>query len=210
VTSVLDPKLISREEWIRLATVDQAGRVLQPAGLYHRRWEIETTFLELKKTQQMAGSFRSRTTEGIAYEVAGHLLLYTLIRLLMAEVAAQQGIAPLRLSFKGALEEVRDMKESLLKSSQRHSQRVLRPRLLELIGSHRVPYRPNRHSARPHDTRSKTDRHGKKQPPHKISRRIGSIVLEDPPPTISPRIGSTVLEEPPPQGADGSPREIAA
>ena len=210
VTSVLDPKLISRAEWIRLATVDKAGRVLEPAGLYHRRWEVETTFLELKVTQGMAGSFRSRTTEGIAYEVAGHLLLYTLIRLLMAEAAARQGISPLRLSFTGALEEVRDMKESLLRSSQRHSERVLRPRLLELIGSHGVPYRPNRHSARPHDRRSKTDRHGKKQPPHKIDPRIGAIVLEDPPPKISPTIGSTLLEGPPPQGADGSPEEIAA
>ena len=179
VTSVLDPQLISRDEWIRLATVDPAGRVLKPAGLYHRRWEVETTFLELKVTQGMAGSFRSRTTEGIAYEVAGHLLLYTLIRLLMAEAAARQGISPLRLSFTGALEEVRDMKESLLKSSPRHSQRVLRPRLLELVGSHRVPYRPNRHGPRPGDTRAKTDKHGKKQPPHKLSRRVRSIALKE-------------------------------
>ena len=42
VTSVLDPTVISRDEFVRLATVDQAGRTLD-AGLYHRRWEIETT-----------------------------------------------------------------------------------------------------------------------------------------------------------------------
>ena len=60
-------------------------------GCTIRRWEIETTFAELKVTQGMAGSFRSRTTEGIAFEVAGHLLLYTLIRLLMAEAAARSG-----------------------------------------------------------------------------------------------------------------------
>src|SRR5205814_1862285 len=42
VTSVLDPQQISRDEFVRLATVDQAGRSLD-AGLYHRRWEIETT-----------------------------------------------------------------------------------------------------------------------------------------------------------------------
>jgi hypothetical protein len=180
VTSVLDPQRISREEWIGMAVVDRAGRVLAPAGLYHRRWEIETTFRELKQTQGMAGSFRSRTTEGIAYEVAGHLMLYTLVRLLMAEEAAQLGIAPLQLSFRGALEEVKDMKASLLNAGRRHAERVLRPRLLEWIGSHRVPFRPNRHYPRPHDTKSKTDKHGKKQPRHKLRRKIKTLVLEKP------------------------------
>jgi hypothetical protein len=179
VTSVLDPKRISREDWIRLAEVDRAGRVLAPAGLYHRRWEIETTFLELKKTQGMAGSFRSRTTEGIADEVAGHLLLYTLIRLWMAQTAAGLGISPLRLSFQGALEETKDLGGSLLVSSPEHVERVLRPRLLERIASHQVPYRPNRHFPRPHDTKAKTDRHGQKQPPHKQSPTIRTIVMKD-------------------------------
>jgi hypothetical protein len=180
VTSVLDPERISREDWIRLAEVDRAGRVLAPAGLYHRRWEIETTFLELKETQQMAGSFRSRTPEGIAYEVAGHLLLYTLVRLWMAQVAAGLGISPLRLSFQGALDEIKDKQGSLLVSSSRHVERVLLPRLREQIGSHLVPYRPNRHFPRPHDTKAKTDKHGKKQPPHKQSPTIRSIVMKKP------------------------------
>jgi hypothetical protein len=181
VTSVLDPGRISREEWIRLATVDGAGRVLEPAGLDHRRWEIETTFLELKEAQGMAGSFRSRTAEGIAFAVAGHLLLYTLVRWPLAEAAARSGTAPLRLSFKGALEEVQDMGPSLLTAGRRHAERVLVPRLVDLIGSHAVPYRPNRHSPRPNDTRAKTDKHGKKQPPHKLSRRVRSIALKEPP-----------------------------
>ncbi len=71
VTSVRDPKEISRDEFVRLATVDQAGRVLDAGLLCHRRWEIETTLSEIKVTQGMDGAFRSRTTEGIAFEVAG-------------------------------------------------------------------------------------------------------------------------------------------
>ena len=43
VTNVLDPNVISRDEWVQMATVDQSGAVLE-AGLYHRRWEIETLF----------------------------------------------------------------------------------------------------------------------------------------------------------------------
>jgi hypothetical protein len=180
VTSVLDPAVISRDEWVRLATVDQAGRVIT-AGLYHRRWEIETTFLELKVTQGMAGSFRSRTTEGIAFEVAGHLLLYLLMRLLMVEAAVAAGVEPLRLSYQGALEEVQDMGQSLLRASRRHAERVLQPRLVELISSHQVPLRPGRHTARPGDTKAKTDKRGHKQLPSKIAGgeadRKGTIIL---------------------------------
>jgi Transposase DDE domain len=177
VTSVTDPARISRDEFIRIATVNEAGVVLE-SGLYHRRWEIETTFFELKVTQGMAGSFRSRTTEGIAFEVGGHLLLYTLIRLLMAEAASVAGISPLRLSFAAALGEVNDMGQSLLQASERHAQRILRPRLVELIGRHRVPFRPGRHYARPHDTKPKADKHGKKQPPHKVDHTIHKIILD--------------------------------
>src|SRR3954465_14599043 len=106
VTSVLDPTVISRDEFVRLATVDQAGRTLD-AGLYHRRWEIETTVSELKVTQGMDGAFRSRRAEGIAFEVAGHLLLYFLVRRQIVEAALAAGVPPLRLSDKGALEDVR-------------------------------------------------------------------------------------------------------
>ena len=177
VTSVTDPARISRAEFIRIATVDEAGVVLE-SGLYHRRWEIETAFFELKVTQGMAGSFRSRTTEGIAFEVGGHLLLYTLIRLLMAEAASAAEISPLRLSFAAASGEVKDMGQSLLRASRRHAQRILRPRLVELIGTHRVPFRPGRHYARPNDTKPKTDKHGKKQPPHKVDHTIHKIVMD--------------------------------
>jgi len=167
VTSVRDPKEISRDEFVRLATVDQAGRVLDP-GLWHRRWEIETTLSEIKVTQGMDGSFRSRTTEGIAFEVAGHLLLYFLMRCQIVEAALAVGVPPLRLSYKGALEDVQDMQESLLKANERAAQRVLLPRLLEQIGSHVVPFRPGRHYPRPHDTKVKDKGKGKKQIPSKL------------------------------------------
>jgi hypothetical protein len=167
VTSVLDPEEISRDEFVRLATVDQAGRVLD-AGLCHRRWEIETTLSEIKVTQGMDGAFRSRTTEGIAFEVAGHLLLYFLIRCQIVEAASAAGVPPLRLSYKGALEDVQDMRESLLKAAERPARRVLLPRLLDQIGSHVVPFRPGRHYPRPHDTQVKGKGKGKEQLPSKL------------------------------------------
>jgi hypothetical protein len=167
VTSVLDPEQISRDEFVRLATVDQVGRTLD-AGLYHRRWEIETTLSEIKVTQGMDGAFRSRTTEGIAFEVAGHLLLYFLVRRQIVEAALAAGVPPLRLSYKGALEDVQDMRESLLKADERPAQRVLLPRLWDQIGSHVIPFRPGRHYPRPNDTKVKNKGQGKKQLPSKL------------------------------------------
>jgi DDE family transposase len=172
VTSVLDPAVISRDEFVRLATVDQAGRTLD-AGLYHRRWEIETTLSELKVTQGMDGAFRSRTTEGIAFEVAGHLLLYFLVRRQIVEAALAAGVPPLRLSYKAALEDVRDMRESLLKAGEEPARRVLLPRLLDQIGSHVIPFRPGRHYPRPHDTQVKNKGKGKKQLPSKLGSGEG-------------------------------------
>jgi hypothetical protein len=167
VTSVLDPTVISRDEFVRLATVDQAGRTLD-AGLYHRRWEIETMLSEIKVTQGMDGAFRSRTTEGIAFEVAGHLLLHFLVRRQIVEAALAAGVPPLRISYKGALEDVQDMGESLLRANEEPARRVLLPRLLDQIGSHVIPSRPGRHYPRPHDTQVKNKGKGKKELPSKL------------------------------------------
>jgi hypothetical protein len=170
VTNVLDPQAISAPDWVRMATVDEAGRALEP-GLYHRRWEIETTFRELKVTQGMQKSLRSRSPEGIRYEVAGQVLLYLLTRWLMVEAAVKAGIDdPLRLSFKAALEELADMRETLVHASPEHVRRVLLPRLLDRIASHRVPLRPGRHFPRPRDTKPKAKSKGRYQKPSKLKR----------------------------------------
>jgi hypothetical protein len=169
VTNLLDVQAVSREEWIRLAVADEAGRVLEP-GLYHRRWEIETTFRELKVTQGLQGQLRCRSPEGVRYEVAGHVLLYLLVRWLMVEAAEQAGLDdPLRLSFKAALEELADMRASLVLADAQHVRRVLLPRLLERIASHRVPHRPGRHYARPRDTQPKYKGKGRYQKASKVA-----------------------------------------
>jgi hypothetical protein len=150
VTNVLDPTVISREEWVRMATADESGQVLE-AGLYHRRWEIETLFCELKVRQGMARSLRSRTAEGIAFEVAGHVVLYLLTRWLMFEAAEEYGIPPLRISFTQALREINDIRHALLLATPQRVRRVLLPRLLWRIAQHMVPLRPGRHYPRPAD-----------------------------------------------------------
>lgn len=152
VTSVLDPKVLSRPDWVQMATQNEAGHTL---GLYHRRWEIETMFFELKVTQGMEGNLRSRTREGIEYEVAGHVLLYFMTRWLMVKAAVEHKLDPLRLSFTHALRELEDLRSALLIADQKTVVKTLLPLLLSRIAQHVVPARPGRHYPRPSDKYAK-------------------------------------------------------
>ena len=169
LTNVLRPSQISREDWVRLATdCTEKGR-FQP-GLFHRRWEIETTYRELKVDQNMEGNLRGRTPESIQFEIAGHVVLYHLIRRLLVEAAVKHGIDPLRLSFTNALRELLRIHASLVTAHPRWA-RILLERLLDRIAEHQVPYRPGRsfprrkkstnhkrHSKHPHTTPTKTSK----------------------------------------------------
>jgi hypothetical protein len=166
VTNVLDAQAVPAAEFVRLAAQEE-GRRLE-AGLYHRRWEIETTFLELKVTQGLEGGVRSRGEAGVRYEVAGHVLLYQLVRWLLAEAAAQAGLAdPLRLSYQEALEELEDLRPALAKAGARRVG-LLVGRLLGRLAGHVVPYRPGRHYPRPHDTKAKAKGRGRYQEASKL------------------------------------------
>ncbi len=167
VTNVTDPQRISRADWVRLATECEPGRNLQP-GLYHQRWEIETTFKELKVTQGMKTTLRGRTPEAIEYEIAGHVTFYLLVRWMMVEAAEAHGEDPLRLSFCDALKEILDIHQTLITASLRRVKQVLLPRLYARIGSHVVPHRPGRHYPRPNDTTVKNKGNGKLQQPAKL------------------------------------------
>jgi hypothetical protein len=168
VTNVLDPSVTAREDWVRLSTESEPGRRLD-SGLYHRRWEIETSFSELKVIQGMRkDNLRSRTPEGIAFEIAGHLLFYLLVRWMMVEAAVQHGCEPLRLSFTHALRELHDLSEKLITASPSRVRRVLLPRLLARVASHLVPLRPGRHYPRPNDTKPKNTGKGRIRLPHKM------------------------------------------
>ena len=98
ITNVTDPTVISRAEWISMTTIDEAGRVLYDS-IYHRRWEIETSFFELKVVETMK-TLRGRTPGTIDYEIASHVLFVLAGALvLMVEAAVEHGQDPLRLSF---------------------------------------------------------------------------------------------------------------
>ena len=101
---------------MRLTTDCEECGQLRP-GLYHRRWEIETTYRELKVEQGMEQGLRSRTEASIQYEVASHIVLDLLVRWMMVEAAESHRLDPLRLSFKQALAELQSLRHSLIIAS---------------------------------------------------------------------------------------------
>lgn len=80
------------------------------AELYHERWEIELGYDEIKThALEREEAIRSKTPERVAQELWGLAVAYNLVRHEMEGVAAEQGVPPRRISFRGALMLVRDL-----------------------------------------------------------------------------------------------------
>jgi len=154
-TNVLATERLCYDDFCRLTTTAGVAEKLLP-GVYHLRWQIETSFAEIKVVQQMEGGFRSRKPAGIAYEVAGHVVLYLLIRWLIVQAADRHGVDPLRISFSEALRELEQIWQTMTTSTPWWVARVLMPRLLERIASHIVPFRPGRSYPRKKKRNGKT------------------------------------------------------
>jgi Transposase DDE domain len=142
LTNVLSADEVPYPQWWGLS-VSAEGEVLCK-GAYNLRWEIEITYAELKVRQGLAGGLRSRTPPGIYYEVAGHVLYYLLVRWLLVEAAQASNLAPLRLSFTGALGEINGQWPAAVVASRSWLEQMLRPRLLGRVASHPVAERPGR------------------------------------------------------------------
>jgi hypothetical protein len=143
LTNVLDPAQLPYEDITRVIRQPDVAQKLLP-GIYHLRWQIETSYAEMKVVQQLDGGLRSRTPAGIAYEVAGHVVLYLLVRWLIVEAAVAHGVDPLRISFQKAVQELLLLWPTMMISSRAWVQRQLWPRLLARLAAQLVPYRPGR------------------------------------------------------------------
>jgi hypothetical protein len=107
------------------------------AGLYGRRWEIETCFDHLKTTMGM-NMLKCKTVDGALKELAMYLLAYNLVRLTMLRAAARQNVAVNRVSFIDAMRWLAcqmlgiDGVDKLIVNPDRHGRcqpRVIRGRL---------------------------------------------------------------------------------
>ncbi|WP_405861931.1 IS4 family transposase [Streptomyces sp. NBC_00090] len=78
--------------------------------LYHERWEVETSYLEIKSTILGGRVLRARTPAGVAQEVFALLVTYQVLRLAMADATGiRPDTDPDRASFSIALNTARDL-----------------------------------------------------------------------------------------------------
>jgi hypothetical protein len=101
-----------RTEVYRLATT-LLDHQRYPAGelitVYHQRWEIETTYLELKPSILGGRVLRARTATGVEQELYALLVTYQLLRTAMADaMATHDDTDPDRASFSIAWQTARD------------------------------------------------------------------------------------------------------
>jgi len=125
------------------------------AALFRRRWEIETDLRHVKTTMHM-DVLRTESPEMVRKEIWAHLLAYNLIRTLLWDAAVHHSRSPLRLSFKGAIQQMMALWPfSALSTSRRHLT-VCYHTLLRAIATQKIPHRPNRYEPRVRKRRPKS------------------------------------------------------
>ena len=134
VTTLLDPTQASREEL---------------ASLYRARWNNELDLRSIKVTLQMS-LLRGQTPEMVRKEIWAHVLGYNLIRTVMAQAAAGEGVPPRSISFKAAVQVLEAFRPLIDVQAHRDASHraTLYEQLLGAIAMHRVADRPDRFEPR--------------------------------------------------------------
>jgi hypothetical protein len=123
------------------------------AGLYRLRWQVELDLRALKITLGM-DVLRCKSPAMVRKEVWAHLLVYNLIRGVMAQAAEEHEADPRDFSFKGALQALAAFAERLLEA-RGEVVADLYEWLLLTIGAHQVGGRPDRVEPRARKRRPK-------------------------------------------------------
>jgi hypothetical protein len=178
---------IGRRERVRLVT-SLVEATIQPREWvleYHRRWEIELAFDELKTHQSSTAQgtlktiFRSQTPRNVMQEAYALAAAYNLVRTTMAEAAARRGMDPKEISFVGTLRALEHMLPRM-RNAPTHRLPALYKQLIQDIGDARID-RPRRARHYPRVVKIKMSNYRLKRPWHrqqvvdfKNSIRIGA------------------------------------
>jgi hypothetical protein len=119
---------VGRYRLITTLTDHTAFPASEIVTLYHQRWEIETSYLELKSSILGGRVLRARTPAGIEQEVYALLVTYQALRLAIADATSTDPTAsPDRASFTVALQAARDQ---LI-----HAAGVIADTVIDLVGA---------------------------------------------------------------------------
>jgi hypothetical protein len=123
------------------------------ADLYRRRWDGEVDIRSIKSVMRM-DVLRCKTPEMVEKEIWAHLLAYNLLRTVMAVAAAEAGIEPRAVSFKGAKQAVTAFAPKI-EAARPEDRAALVDALLAVVACHRVGDRPGRWEPRARKRRPK-------------------------------------------------------
>jgi hypothetical protein len=126
------------------------------ARLYLHRWEVELFFRDIKTTMSM-DILRCKTPEMIRKELLMHFIVYNAIRCLIYEAAKRNGADRSRISFKGALQSLRQWEPHLSQVHLKRQERLhIVGMLYDAITRCHIPLRPGRREPRCLKRRLKT------------------------------------------------------
>lgn len=132
VTTLLDPALYPAEQLI---------------GLYARRWALELCFRDIKSTMGME-YLRCKSPEMAQKELLAYLVAHNLIRCVIAEAMTRYQADLERISFKGAVDALRQYSAAIAQAPNQKLRRQLWEDLLLNLARDLVPLRPNRREPR--------------------------------------------------------------
>lgn len=132
VTTLLDAQLYPAEEIL---------------AAYLRRWRLEMGFDDLKTTMGME-MLRGQSPAMVQKEVFMYLIAHNLIRLLLAQSALTYQVPLERLSFKGAIDALRQFSQALCQTRSQRKRTQLWDELCRTLAADLVPLRPGRREPR--------------------------------------------------------------
>jgi len=132
VTTLLDPVAYPAEKLI---------------ALYARRWNLELALRHLKTTMGLE-ELRCETPEMVEKELLAYLIAYNLVRCLMAEAVALAGVEMERISFKGAVDALRQYTAAIAGARGKKKRQELWDDLVANIAKDLLPLRPGRSEPR--------------------------------------------------------------
>jgi Transposase DDE domain len=132
VTTLLDPQLYPAAELL---------------AAYARRWRLELCFDDLKTTLGLE-SLKCLSPALVEKELLAGLIAHNLLRCVMAEAAQEHAVPLARISFKGALDALRQFNHALCQTRCARRKKELWAALLRSLAGDLVPERPGRREPR--------------------------------------------------------------
>jgi hypothetical protein len=159
ITNILDTTITARELALH----------------YHRRWDIEIAYDEIKTHQcatlrgQSPTTFRSKRPDLVEQELYALLIMYNMVRLLIRRAADEHGKDPRSLSFLDALQHIIDA-APLMTADPSHQSEDKLQYLLAVIADCEID-RPRRPRINPRVVKVKMSKFGRKSKKHKSEER---------------------------------------